>query len=158
MAVAICPFCDKKIHVAEDFADSRMTCPRCGDSVRIPWVDETAGNAASGGSVGIEAADHLPLSARYGVAALALGLTSVIIMCVPVVGYGSLGLSGIGILLSLWGLIRSLREGNRWFGLPRNRGVEMPDLLGGCVLSFPLAGTLLCSLTLTLALLPFMIR
>jgi hypothetical protein len=159
LAVA-CPSCKRKLHVPEKFAGRRVTCPHCGDGVRVPRLEEAleeaVANVPAPAQDAAETADQLPLSGRLGVAALALGLLSVMVLCVPVAGYNmSLGLSGLGLVLSLGGLILSLWEGTRWVGGPRTPGVEVP-FLPRRVLSFPLLGAAACLLALTLALLPFM--
>jgi hypothetical protein len=87
--------------------------------------------------------EHAPLGARLGVVALVLGLTAIAILCVPIVGYASSVLSGLGLLLGLWGLFRP----SAGFSAAR---------FSGRALSYPLVGTLVCLAALLLALLPFL--
>jgi hypothetical protein len=100
-------------------------------------------------------AGEAPLSfpARLGAVSMFLGTFSVLVLCVPYVGYAALGLSGIGLLVGLWGLVSACLGGgstppvssrSRRFG---ERGLD-----------YPLAGIGMCLLALTLALLPFLFR
>jgi hypothetical protein len=88
-------------------------------------------------------------------AAAALGLIAVMVLCLPVVGYLSLALSGVGLLLGLSGLVAALGEGG---AAHRRAGkVAATPLLGGRPSAFPLAGMAACLVALALALLPFLI-
>jgi hypothetical protein len=91
--------------------------------------------------------EHAPPGTRLGVVALMLGLASVAVLCVPLLGYASFVLSGLGLLLGLWGLVRSLG---------RDAGVAKGPT-GGRALTYPLAGALVCLVALLLALLPFLL-
>jgi hypothetical protein len=86
--------------------------------------------------------------------ALVLGLVSVLILCLPWIGYASFVLSGVGLLLGLGGLFGAhdgpgayaLAEG----GESRRFGQRARD--------YPLAGAGACLLALALALLPLLFR
>jgi hypothetical protein len=86
--------------------------------------------------------------------ALVLGLAAVVVACVPFLGYASFALSGLGLLLGLWGLLRS-----RDSGVPKApAGCPSPARAGGRPLTYTLAGSLVCLAALLLALLPFLFQ
>jgi hypothetical protein len=82
-----------------------------------------------------------------------LGTLSVLILCLPYVGYAAPVLCGIGLLVGLWGLVSA------WLG-----GGSAPPMsrrsrhFGERGQDFPLAGIGMCLLGLALALLPFLFR
>ncbi len=82
--------------------------------------------------------------------ATALGLVAVLILCLPGVGYISPMLSGVGLILGSWGLVRTLRQVHAVSPAPYRFGARASD--------YPLAGTVACLLALALALLPFLVR
>jgi hypothetical protein len=86
--------------------------------------------------------------------ALGLGLLSVAVLCLPFIGYGSLLLSGVELLLGLWALFYALRRGAGEERLARG---ACTAAVGGRGLTYPLAGTLACLAALFLALLPFLL-
>jgi hypothetical protein len=75
-----------------------------------------------------------------------LGTLSVLVLCLPYVGYAALGLSGVGLLIGLGGLVRAYLRGA--FSGPFGRADR----------GYPLAGIGICLLALTLTLLPFLFR
>jgi hypothetical protein len=46
----------------------------------------------------------LPLPGRLGVASMTLALVSILVYCLPVVSYATIGLSAIGLILAIVGL------------------------------------------------------
>jgi hypothetical protein len=96
------------------------------------------------------------LSIRLGISALALGLVSILILCVPILGYLSLGLSGIGLMLGVTGLYLARKDGVRRFASPA--AVQVAQPLGGRELNYQLGGILVCLLAATLVLLPILLR
>jgi hypothetical protein len=98
----------------------------------------------------------LTLAARLGAAALALGLLAVLVLCLPLVGYASLILSGGGLVLGLWGVARSVHEDAGAVGNLLGGPEEAPASPSRPTLTYPLAGVLACLLALSLALLPFL--
>jgi hypothetical protein len=144
-----CPVCKRRLRVPEKYAGRRVTCLHCRQAVAVPlWEEPPAATPAT------TVAESEPLQApstRLGIVALALGLLSVLVLCVPVVGYTSLGLSSIGLLLGLWGLLASGRENGKGsaHGLWLVRGQRV---------NYPLAGTVTCLIALALTLLPFLFR
>ncbi|HEY8502963.1 MAG TPA: hypothetical protein VIL46_00175 [Gemmataceae bacterium] len=161
MAVLIhCPSCGLAQRVREKYAGRKVRCPNCGVGVRVPEPEEVPEAAVASppaaGLVAFRTADPLSPPARLGVFALGLGLVAVLLLCVPVVGYVSPGVSGVGLLLGLAGLVRSWLDRRRGGRLP-SEGVQMPDFFGERTLSFPAAGTAACALALTLALLPLLV-
>jgi hypothetical protein len=158
--LVVCPSCKRRLHVPEKLAGRRVTCTRCGEAVRAPLAEEpkqeaasfTASPRASEAAIAAEA----PLSSRLGIAALALGLLAILVVCVPVLGYASLGLSGLGLMLALSGFYCARKDGVRRFHSPA--GVPGMHPLGRPDLNFPLGGMLVCLLAAALVLLPFLFR
>src|SRR5262249_20942800 len=105
-----------------------------------------------------EAANPVTLSTRLGIIALALGLFAILVLCVPVFGYVSLGLSGIGLILGLAGLFSARKHGLRRVCSPVNAGVQGLGPIAPRDLNYPLGGMLVCLFAATLALLPFLFR
>jgi hypothetical protein len=156
-----CPFCKRRLHVPEKYAGRKITCPRCGEAVRALLPDESPKDApihASAAKPAVaQATEAAPLSTRLGLAALILGLLAIMILCVPVFGYASLGLSGIGILLGVSGLLCARKDGMRRVAPPAGEA-QGQHALGGSDLSYALAGTMVCLLAAALVLLPFLLR
>jgi len=150
----VCPACRQRLRVPEGLAGSELACPRCGAVMRVPLPDHSSKEALSRATAAARASasaagpagglEHAPRGALLGVVALVLGLAAVAVLCVPVLGHASSALSGVGLLLGLWGLFRLA-------GGPAARR-------DGRAVLFPLAGTLVCVGALLLALLPFFFR
>jgi hypothetical protein len=132
-----------------------MNCPRCGEPVRVPGAE----GRPDGAPAGAPSADPpAPLPARLGVASLALGLLAVLVLCLPVVGYASFALSGLGLLLGLGGLVGQQWGGVRGAGRPEAGGARVAFGLGVRPLNYPLAGVAACLAALALALAPLLFR
>jgi hypothetical protein len=149
----VCPACRQRLRVPEGLAGSELACPRCGAVTRVPLTDRSSKEALSQATAAARASaasaagpagglEQAPRGALIGVVALVLGLAAV--LCVPVLGHASSVLSGVGLLLGLWGLLR-----------PAGGPAARRD---GRAVLFPLAGTLVCVGALLLALLPFFFR
>jgi hypothetical protein len=157
MPVVTCLCCHSKLRPPDHLAGRRVTCPHCGEAVRVPEPPkelEPEGDAPA--PEGAPSPEDLPLSppARLGVVSLGLGLASVLILCLPLIGYVSFVLSGVGLVLGTWGVVRAM-TGGPW--------TPSPSLVGGAgarrgfgarALDYPLAGVVACLLALVLALLP----
>ena len=164
-----CPVCGRKLRVPDDLAGRRACCPECAEPVRVPRGQDPAEAAPSS----TPSADTLPLPARLGLASLALGLLSVMVLCLPFVGVVAVGLSGIGVLLGVGAVFTTFRQGAATLGLGlrfsslRHGGPALGLPAGGAggvrrfgegTLDYPLAGVGACLLALTLALLPWVLR
>ncbi len=147
-----CPVCGRKVRVPDDLTGRRVRCPECEEPIRTPLGQDRAEAAPSP----TPSADTFPLPARLGVASLALGLLSVMVLCLPFVGFVAVGLSGLGVLLGLGGLVVSFRQGGAGFGLPAG-GAGGVRRFGAGTLDYPLAGVVACLLALALVLLPWLI-
>ena len=165
MAIRVaCPACRQKLRVPEGLAGGQVTCPCCGEAVAVPLPDgppqqapaQAAAAAVRGGGGGVAGdLEHAPPGTRLGVVALMLGLASVAVLCVPLLGYASFVLSGLGLLLGLWGLVRSP---GRDAGVAKGPTGGPSAVPVGCrALTYPLAGALVCLAALLLALLPFLL-
>jgi len=158
MPTVVCPSCQSKLRVPENGAGQQFICPACNAAVKPPDPEAAylrAVEQAPPPSPAPASAGQAPLSlpARLGAVSLFLGTLSVLVLCLPFVGYSAPGFSGIGLLVGLCGLVRALLgsgsappSASRWrrFG---DRGYD-----------YPLAGIGMCLLALALALLPFLLR
>src|SRR5688572_1081941 len=79
-----CPTCGRRVNVPETLAGRRIACPRCADAWRVPQA-EAAEEAATAGPAAGEAEGRLALSLRLGIAAVVLGMLSVVVLCLPFV-------------------------------------------------------------------------
>jgi hypothetical protein len=147
----ICPSCRRLSCVPGKLAGRVVRCPRCSHAWRVPLPDPSAASSASAAG---PSGKPLTLAAHLGIASLALGLLAILLLCLPLVGYGSLFLSSGGLALGLWGLARSVDEDGgavcKLLGLSARR----PAAATRPLLTFPLAGAGACLLALALALLP----
>jgi hypothetical protein len=89
------------------------------------------------------------------VLSLFLGALSILVLCLPFIGYAALGLSSAGLLVGLWGLLRASSaeagEGRALFG-----GAGGSRHFGQRQQDYPLAGIAACLLALVLALFPLL--
>jgi hypothetical protein len=132
-------------------------CPRCDRPVRVPLHFDPEDESALGAVDFVEEEPlPLPRSTHFGVASLALAAVSVIVLCIPVIGYyGSLALSGLGLLVGLIGLVTYKAPDED----PRDRRRSRPhqELLGVDLYArgFPWLGILACLVGIALTVLPF---
>jgi hypothetical protein len=97
-----------------------------------------------------------PWPGRFGVISVGLGLISVLILPVCLLGYLAFILSGAGLMLGLAGLVGALQNGeSASVPLPAG-GAGVARRFGTRAVDFPLAGVVACALALVLALLPFL--
>ncbi len=158
MPEVVCPSCRKKIHPPEHLAGRRVMCPRCESVLVVPAeLAKAVEEAAKVEAPSPEEDLPFPPSARMGIISMVLGLTSILIMCLPLVGYLSVGLSSIGLLLGLGGLFRSRTDSEP---LPPQAVAGGAGIMGGFgtrARDYPLAGVATCLLALILTLLPFIL-
>jgi hypothetical protein len=157
MAVRIvCPCCNKKLRVPQAQAGCWVICSSCDQSLQIPEPEEAGEKAPA--DVSVPADPPFPLHVRLGIASLVLGLISIMILCVPIVGYASLGLSAIGVLLGLGGLFNTRRERTWSIRGSEADGVPAITEFGDRPINYPLAGVAACLTALVLAIAPLLIR
>jgi hypothetical protein len=137
-----------------------VTCPKCDEVIPVPISYESAlaeEVAAAAPEESEPEVPPLPRSARVGIMSLVLALTSVLVMCLPVIGgYISVILSGLGLPLGLWGLHLSRTEGG---------GSLSPTQVGGGIVAgfgtraehYPQAGIVASLLALALTLVPVLL-
>ena len=150
MATVTCPSCHRKLRVPDQLAERLLICPGCNEAVPVPnrkaeylrLVDNASSPPGPAPSAAGE--ELLPFPARLGALSMLLGVLSVLVLCLPYVGYAALGLSGVGLLLGLWGLASAYLSG------AHSGGIRQPEK------SYPLGGVAACLLALALALLPFL--
>jgi hypothetical protein len=147
-----CSVCGRKMRVPDDLAGRRVRCPECEEPVRVPLGQGEPEAAPSLAAF----ADEFPLPARLGMASVALGLLSVMVLCLPFVGVVAVGLSGLGVLLGVGAVFTSFRQGTAALGLPAG-GARGGRHFGQGALDYPLAGVGACLLALALAVLPWLI-
>jgi hypothetical protein len=149
MPFIICPSCEHRVPVAENAANKRVMCSKCGEILLVPRsafdhedshdaADDLAGEASPPmwRKVLRGMFESLADSKNLGLVVLGMGLLSFLLLCIPTAGFHlGLFLSGLGLLLGVGGTMRCV--------LGKRRGVGY--LLGGC-------GA--CFLALLLILLP----
>jgi len=153
-----CPSCRKKLNPPEHLAGRRVMCPRCDTVIVVPTelatlLEETAPAARPP----VTEDPPFPKTARWGIVSLVLGMISIFLLCAPALSYISMGLSGLGLLLGLGGLLRSRTESEQ---LPPSiaGGVGICAGFGTRVNHYPLAGVAACLLALFLTCLPMLIQ
>ena len=150
MATVTCPSCRRQLRVPDRLDDRLLICPGCNEAVPAPnrkaeylrLVDNASTPQGPARSTAGE--ELLSLPARLGAVSMLLGVLSVLVLCLPYVGYAALGLSGVGLLIGLWGLASAYLSG------ANSGGVRQPEK------SYPLGGVAACLLALALALIPFL--
>ncbi len=168
MPAVVCPSCRKKLHPPARLAGRRVTCPKCDEVFVLPddLQDSEEELAAKTPEPEPEpeaepAIEDMPLpaSARLGIVSLILGVASILFLCLPFIGgYASIGLSGIGLLLALGGLLRTWTDGDEALSLSHAGGTKFWGSFGARARDYPLAGVGACVLALMLALLPSLFR
>ncbi|HEY7311385.1 MAG TPA: hypothetical protein VH643_18635 [Gemmataceae bacterium] len=158
MPEVVCPTCCKKLRPPDRLAGRRVTCPRCEAILTVPLSTDSDEQIPTDlPAVDLEPEDPpLPKSARFGIIALFLGCISILIMCLPIVGYASLILSSVGVLVALWGLLRAHYEGNEMIYRSTPGGAGIVGSFGKRARDYPLAGVVVCLLALVLAIVPIL--
>jgi hypothetical protein len=132
MSIAIaCTSCKRRIRVPDELAGRRVTCPKCLGVVEVPiQLPEEIKPAAPEPPPTPTSTSPLPeptsTSDQLGFLSLALSLLSVLVFCIP---YDvNTILSGIGLLLGIWGLCLYLAK--RWLGTASAAGTVRYPLAG----------------------------
>jgi hypothetical protein len=158
MPSIVCPFCHRKLRVPDHLTGRRVSCPRCHQAVAVPIPPDSLEEVVRAASAEVPSPPAveapLPVSVRLGIVGLGLGLFSVLLLCLPVLGYASPGLSGAGLLLSLAGLVSAPRGGTGNYSLAGAAGGARA--FGARARDYPLAGVGVCLLALALALWPLL--
>jgi hypothetical protein len=158
-----CPSCGRRLRVPEHLASRQAICPGCHDAVPVPATDASLeeGIAAVGATAPAPPEPDvmdLPGYARLGLASAALGLLSVPVLCLPLVGYAAIALSGLGLLLGLYALASAWLAGTPVTGGPPAGGGGVARRLGAHAVGYPLAGVGACAVALVLAVLPLLVE
>jgi len=158
MPEVVCPTCFKKLRPPDRLAGRRVTCPRCEAVLTVPLSTDSDEQIPTDlPAPDLEPEDPpLPKSARFGIIALFLGCISILIMCLPIVGYASLILSSVGVPVALWGLLRAHYEGNEMIYRSTPGGAGIVGSFGKRARDYPLAGVVVCLLALVLAIVPIL--
>jgi hypothetical protein len=151
-----CPACRHRLRVPERLAGRRVTCPRCDAPVGVPKPLDTPTESKTKPAespLATEPDGALPRSAHLGTLSLVLGLSSVLVLCIPYVGYAALVLSGTGLLLGFAGVFDGMlyTSGRRGSGAVVRAASWRTPALG-----WPLAGVGTCLFVLFLALWPLL--
>jgi hypothetical protein len=159
-----CPSCGKHLRAPEDWASREVHCPQCNQPVQVPLPHAGAAPAEDPAAVGdapvpssrgdVPDMAEWPLPSRLGAVSAALGLAAVLALCLPFVGYVSVGLSGAGLVLGLYGLFRALGDDAPGSGGPFAVGGGAARGFGTRAVDFPLVGVGACLAALALALAP----
>jgi hypothetical protein len=159
MPKVICPSCRKKLRPPDRLAGRRITCPRCDEVLVVPVeLPEEVQDVEDVETPSAPEDPPLPPSARLGLLGLILGVASILLLCVPFIGYLSIGLSIAGLLSALAGLWRVRPEDKVAISSEAVRGAGLPGNFGTRARDYPLAGMVACFLALILALLPALFR
>ncbi len=152
MPTVVCPSCHSKLRVPKNLAGRQLICPGCNDAVDSPppepepeYLHAVGHHHASDPALPLAGAQLSP-PARLGAFSMFLGTLSVLVLCLPYVGYAALAFSGVGLLIGLAGLVSAYLHGA--FSGPFGRADR----------GYPLGGIGVCLLALTLTLLPFLFR
>ena len=156
MPTVVCPSCQHKLRVPEHLDGRQLICPACNDTVEPPGLEAEylrAVEHATPPGPALSSAAEAPLSlpARLGAVSMFLATLSVLVLCLPYVGYAAPGISGIGLLVGLGGLVCASTGSGA-----APAGERRPQRFGERGRDYPLAGIGMCLLALTLALLPFL--
>jgi hypothetical protein len=154
-----CPACRKGLRVPDHLAGRRVTCPRCEGALEVPpaetLAEVTAGAEAPAEEPPVPDVPDWPWPSRFGLFSAGLGLLSVLVLCLPEIGYVAIALSGVGLLLGLWALAGALMKGTPGPG-PAVAGGGVAGGFGARAIDLPLAGVAASSVALILALLPIL--
>lgn len=161
MPEIVCTGCRHKIHPPDRLAGRKVTCPRCEAVLTVPLQADSDEELPTSANVSVPETEPedppLPAAARYGIIATVLGCVSVMILCLPFIGYASFVLSAIGLPLAIWGWFRAHVEGDTMITRTPN-GAGIIGSFGTRSSDYPLAGMVACLLALGLALLPILLR
>jgi hypothetical protein len=148
-----CPTCRRNLRVPDHLAGRRVTCPGCEEPIQVPAEQDALEEVVSPPEA--PADQPLPPAARLGMVSIGLGLTSVLVLCLPFIGIIAVGLSGLGFLLGVVGLFKSFGRGAAALG-PGAGAARRNRHFGDSPRDYPLAGIGVCLLALALALLPWL--
>src|SRR5262249_34918827 len=142
------PQCGQRLRVPEERAGRRLRCPRCNEAVSVEPADSSsvvedrpasaAAHVPDAASPNQDEAEG-PWQSRFGLIAAIRGLASVLVLCLPLVGYVSIVLSSVGLLVGLCGLFGALRRGAPPPPLPLAGGAGVAHGFGARAIDFPLA-------------------
>jgi hypothetical protein len=96
-------------------------------------------------------------SDRLGTVSLALGLVATLLLCIPLVGYGAVALSTLGLLVGLYGLMHSGWRRARPSDAELNAAGLSSNPLARLQVSYALLGVMACFVALVLSLLPLLL-
>jgi hypothetical protein len=142
--------------VPDRLAGRRVTCPRCDAPVDVPKPIEAPSEEkapTAHPALTLQGDGALPRSAHLGTLSLVLGLISVLVLCIPYVGYAAFLLSGTGLVLGLAGVFEGMVHTARSRG---GRAVLQIASWRRPALGWPLAGVAVCLFVLFLALWPIL--
>jgi hypothetical protein len=155
-----CPSCHKKLRPPDRLAGKRVTCPRCEAVLTVPLVvgsSEEITVPLPPDPQAVPEEPPLPSCARFGIIALVLGCVSGLILCLPFASYISIVLSGIGLPIGVWGLLRArMEEGIMCRSLTGGAGIT--GMFGARAQDYPLAGITICFVSFVLSLIPILIH
>jgi hypothetical protein len=161
VTAVVCRGCKRDIPVPEGQAGRWFMCPHCNETLFVPGpgdppaADPDHGDARQPGPAEPAGADSFSPADRLGVAALFLGTVSILILCIPFLGYGALALTSAGLTLGLGGLFKARQDRPR-SPRPRARRARRRGRPGEYPVNYPLIGILACLIALALELLPFL--
>src|SRR5215469_13285731 len=114
MPTVVCPSCQRKLRVPENLAGRQLICPGCNDAVEPPepkaepeldYLRPVENLPRPAPALSPNEGAQLSPPARLGALSMFLGVLSVLVLCLPYVGYAALGLSGVGLVIGFAGLV-----------------------------------------------------
>lgn len=154
-----CPSCHKKIRPPDHLAGRRVVCPRCEAVLTVPEELAQAIDEAANAEPDSPVEDPpFPPSARLGMISTGMGLASILIICLPILGYLSVGLSGFGLLLGLAALYRSWTDSEPLPPQAASGGLGLWSGFGTRSRDYALAGIAVCFFALALELGPKLVH
>lgn len=133
MPAAVCPACQRKVPLPENNTGRTVQtmCPKCGEFLPVPpsasrhHQEQVAAHITGGSSTATlssrelrkELAEATASSKSLGLLVLTLGLTALLSLavgfCLGFVLYVGLALSGLGLLLGVYGMVRGMLRRER---------------------------------------------
>jgi hypothetical protein len=157
---AQCDACGYRLRVPGKYAGRRVTCTKCGAAVPVGSratappapVEKKAPPRAAPASSALR--EPQSMSDRLGMTAMMLGLVSILVLCLPFIGYAAIAFSALGVVIGMAGLLDALVKGLRQRFLTAGSSAAFSLSMTG--LAYPCLGTITCLISLVLALIPHM--
>lgn len=128
----ICPHCQQTLVCRKELSGKMITCPSCSSNFQAPKLIAQA--VTSNSVLSNQSNNNERNVSPMGIASLVLGIIACITCWIPFLGLFSIPVSGLGLLFGLIGLLMSL--------IGKKHG-----------LAFPISGSIICTIAISIALL-----